>query len=163
MKDWFDSLDRRERIFVFVGAIIVGISLIYVLAWAPFDRQHKELEIEVISLERSILSLRPIRSMIKDGVLSKSISITQNQQSPIIIIDQTLRGRGLDRYRKRSQPSGENGIRVEFESVSFDELIIWLGDLGEQYAMYVQSGSFSTSSQTAPGRVNASLTLERTP
>ena len=161
MKDWFDSLDPRERQFVLGGTVIVAIVLIYGFAWVPFDKQYKELEADVSSLEQSIADLRPIRAMLQNSGSSGSVAVPQNQQSPIIIVDQTLRGRGLDRYRKRSQPSGSNGIRIEFENVAFDDLVIWLGDLGEQYAMHVQNGSFSVGSQTAPGRINASLTLER--
>ena len=82
-------------------------------------------------------------------------------QTPIIIVDQTLRSRGLDRYRRRSQPTTSNGIRVEFEDVAFDELVLWLGDLSQQYAMDVQAGSFSIGAQANPGRINATLTLER--
>lgn len=161
MKDWFDSLNQRERQFVLGGAVIVAISLIYGLAWAPFDKQYKELEANTVRLERAIVDLRSIRAILKSGNSSGSPFVSQNQQSPIIIVDQTLRSRGLDRYRKRSQPSGSNGIRVEFENVAFDDLVIWLGDLVERHAMHVQNGSFSVGAQAAPGRVNASLTLER--
>ncbi|MDG2289195.1 MAG: type II secretion system protein GspM [Woeseiaceae bacterium] len=161
MKDWFDSLNQRERQFVLGGAVIVAISLIYGLAWAPFDKQYKELEANIVRLERAIVDLRSIRVILKSGNSSGSALVPQSQQSPIIIVDQTLRSRGLDRYRKRSQPSGSNGIRVEFENVAFDELVIWLGDLVEQHAMHVQNGSFSVGVQATPGRINASLTLER--
>ena len=88
-------------------------------------------------------------------------SAINSQQAPIIIVDQTLRSRGLDQYRRRSQPTTSNGVRVEFESVAFDELVLWLGDLSDQYGMHVQAGSVSAVTQAGPGRVNASLTLER--
>ena len=84
-----------------------------------------------------------------------------NQQAPIIIVDQTLRSRGLEQFRRRSQPTTANGVRVEFEGVAFDELVLWLGDLSSQYGMHVQAGSLSAISQAGPGRINASLTLER--
>jgi type II secretory pathway component PulM len=51
---------------------------------------------------------------------------------------------------------------VEFESVPFDDLVLWLGDLSSQFAMEVQSGSLSAAAQSAPGRINATLTIERT-
>jgi general secretion pathway protein M len=62
---------------------------------------------------------------------------------------------------KRSQPTTSTGIRVEFEGVAFDELILWLGDLSTQYAMDVQAGRLSEAARAGPGRVNATLTLER--
>ena len=82
-------------------------------------------------------------------------------QTPVVIVDQTLRARGLDRSLQRSQPTTSNGIRVEFENVAFDDLVLWLGDLSNQYAMEVTSGSFSAGNRSTAGRVNATLTLER--
>jgi general secretion pathway protein M len=79
-----------------------------------------------------------------------------------VIVDQTLRARGLHEALQRSQPTTSDGIRVEFEDVAFDDLVLWLGDLSRQYSMQVSSGSVSAAAQSGPGRVNATLTLERT-
>lgn len=161
MKDWFDSLDIREQQFVSAGSVVVLIALVYGLGWAPFDKKHTELKSDVAQWELSLAELRPLRAMVANGGQAQLISRADSQQSPIIIVDQTLRSRGLDRYRKRSQPTTSNGIRVEFENVAFDELVLWLGDLSDQYSMQVQVGSFSVGPQQTPGRINASLTLER--
>lgn len=161
MKDWFYSLDARERQFVSIGAVLAVIALVYGLGWAPLDNKYTELKADVAKWERSLADLRPLRVAVANGGVLRTTLSASSQQSPIIIVDQTLRSRGLDGYRKRSQPTGSNGIRVEFENVAFDELVLWLGDLGDQYAMHVQAGSFSVGSQVSPGRINASITLER--
>jgi len=161
VNEWFESLETRERQFVSIGAVVALIALAYGLGWAPFDKKHNELKTDVAKWERSLADLRPLRVTVANGGQVPANTTAGAQQSPIIIVDQTLRSRGLERYRKRSQPTTSNGIRVEFENVAFDELVLWLGDLGEQYAMHVQAGSFSVGSQVSPGRINASLTLER--
>jgi general secretion pathway protein M len=161
MKTWFDALEPRERLIVAIGALIVAMGLIYAMAWAPLDRKHDRLKTDVENWQRSIAALKPLRDSLAAGGQSGPIAVIGSQQSPIIIVDQTLRSRGLDRYRQRSQPTSNNGIRIDFENVAFDELVLWLGDLSEQYAMHVQAGSFGTNSRVGPGRINASLTLER--
>ena len=161
MNDWFESLESRDRNFVLVGAVVVLIALIYWAVWAPLDKKHENLKADVMNWQRSLAEIRPLRSAQSEGGSGQTSVILGSQQTPIIIVDQTLRSRGLDRYRRRSQPTAGDGIRVEFEDVAFDELVLWLGDLSEQYAMDVQAGSFSTGSQVSPGRVNATLTLER--
>ena len=84
------------------------------------------------------------------------------QVGAIVIVDNTLRQRGLYSSLQRSQPTpAGNGIRVEFENVAFDDLVLWLGDLNTQFGMLVQSGNFSIASGAGPGRVNSTLTLER--
>lgn len=161
MKDWFHSLESREKLFVGIGISIVVISLIYGFVWAPLDRNHASVAASVDNWQRSLAELAPLKGMAQAGGSASRPSSGANQQAPIIVVDQTLRSRGLEQFRRRSQPTSSNGIRVEFENVAFDDLVMWLGDLSDQYSMHVQAGSLSKGSQSGPGRINATLTLER--
>ena len=162
MNDWFDNLEAREQIFVVSGAVIVVVALIYALFWLPLDRSHRQAQQSVAAWEQSLAELGPLRALVANaGSVSSPQGLVDTGQAPIIIVDQTLRSRALEQYRRRSQPTTSNGIRVELESVPFDELVLWLGDLSEQYGLHVQAGSLSAIAQAGPGRVNASLTLER--
>lgn len=160
MKDWFNSLETRERWFILGGGVAVTLALLYAFLWTPLDQGHRNLQASVAAWERSLAELRPLRGMQQPAGNTRSQG-PASRQTPVVIVDQTLRARGLDRALRRSQPTTSNGIRVEFENVAFDDLVLWLDDLGSQYAMEVASGSLSTSSQAAPGRINATLTLER--
>ena len=163
MKDWYESLEAREQTVILVGAVVVVIALLYSFVWVPIDKSHARAASSVNTWERSLAELRPLRSLaVTGGTNANSVAVSSSQQAPIIIVDQTLRSRGLEQYRRRSQPTTANGIRVEFENVAFDELVLWLGDLSDQHAMHVQAGSLSAISQAGPVRINASLTLERT-
>ncbi len=161
MKDWFYDLDKREKIFVVSGAVAVFIAIIYAFIWVPIDKSHKSLVTSVATWQRSLAELRPLQGIPAPGGSAATKQRVNTQQTPVVIVDQTLRARGLDRSLKRSQPTTSNGIRVEFENVAFDDLVLWLGDLSGQYAMDVSSGSFSATSQSDVGRINATLTLER--
>ena len=163
MRDWYDNLEAREQVFVLVGTVFVMIALIYFVLWAPLDKLHREVAASVSGWERSLAELQPLRSIAASPDAGSTLAIGSSQQAPIIIVDQTLRSRGLEQFRRRSQPTANNGIRVEFENVAFDELVVWLGDLGSQYGLHVQAGSMSVQTQAGPGRINASLTLERAP
>ena len=162
MRDWLDSLESRERLFVLGGAAAVALALLYAFVWTPLDKGHRSLQSSVMDWERSLAELRPLRSVQTTTIDSSQPAVSSNQ-TPVVIVDQTLRVRGLDRSLRRSQPTTSNGIRVEFENVAFDDLVLWLNDLSSQYAMQVASGSLSTSTQAGPGRINATLTLERAP
>ena len=159
MKAWLDALEARERVFVLGGAAAVVVALLYAFVWAPLDRSHQAMQVSVQSWERAVAEIRPLAGM---KVPTTGAARPQaSQQTPVVIVDQTLRARGLDRSLRRSQPTTSDGIRVEFENVAFDDLILWLGDLGTQYAMQVASGSFSPGTEGVRGRINATLTLER--
>lgn len=160
MKDWWDNLEAREQVFVMAGGIFLLIVLLYALLWAPFARSHQQLETSVTNWERSLAELRPLKGLIPNGRQPAQGSGSLSNQPPIIVVDQTLRSRGLDQYRQQARPT-PTGIRVEFENIPFDDLVLWLGDLSNQHGMHVQAGSVSIASQGGPGRINASLTLER--
>jgi len=161
MKNWFASLEQREQIFVAGGAVVVLIAILYSLVWVPLDTGQKALAQEVSVWQRSLAELKPLKGLQPANSNASTPINAGSNQTPVVIVDQTLRARGLDRALKRSQPTTSNGIRVEFENVAFDDLILWLGDLSSQHGMQVSSGSMSTSSQSAPGRINATFTLER--
>lgn len=161
MKDWYDNLEAREQVFVLAGAVFVVIALMYYVLWAPLNKRHMQVATSVQNWERSLAELGPLRGLIAGGNASATAGVANNQQAPIIIVSQTLQSRGLEQYRRRSQPTTGNGVRVELENVAFDELILWLGDLSDNYGMNVQAGSLSRVSDAGPGRINASLTLER--
>jgi general secretion pathway protein M len=159
MRDWFESLESRERLFVSIGAAVVAIAVFWGLIWAPLDKGHRELQQRVSNWERSLADLRPLASMPQPQSGSRPASAAGSAQSPVVIVDSTLRSHGLGQP-KRSQPT-PNGIRVEFENVAFDKLVVWLGELSYQYGMEVQAGSLSATASESPGLINATLTLER--
>lgn len=161
MKDWFETLDAREQIFVVSGGTVALIALLYAFVWLPLDKGHQTLESSVAAWERSLAELRPLKGMQSAGRTPGQSARVNTNQTPVVIVDRSLRARGLGRSLKRSQPTTSSGIRVEFEGVAFDDLVLWLDDLSNQYAMHVAAGSVSTATRAGPGRVNATLTLER--
>lgn len=162
MKEWFGNLAPREQLFVGAGAVAVTLIVLYGFIWVPFDNGHKALADDVAAWQRSLAELAPLQRQLAGKRDGDSDGRRQSDQAPVVIVSQTARARGLDRSLKRSQPTTSTGIRVEFENVAFDDLLLWLGDLSSQHGLVVQQGSFSTS-QTGPGRVNSTLTLERSP
>ena len=160
MRDWFYSLESREQLFVGVGGVVVALALVWGLLWLPFDKGHKELQASVDIWQQSISELQPLRAAIQHGANPSAVAVQNSNETPVVVIAQTLRARGLNGALKRRQPT-PNGIRVEFENIAFDDLVLWLGDLSTRYSMEVQAGSMSVASRAGRGRINASLTLER--
>ena len=158
MKDWFASLDGREQKFVLTAAVFLAFAILYLSIWMPLDNGHRQATADVEIWQSSIEKLKPLKGS-RSGGTATQISPSNLQQPLVVVVDSTLRTRQLNTALQRSQPTGDN-IRVEFENVAFDELIMWLGDLSSQYALQVQSGSFSVSGDVQ-GRINAQLTLGR--
>jgi len=160
MRDWFETLAARERMAVTVAGVFVIFAIIYFAIWAPLSGAQANLTSSVATWERALAELRPLKAAVRSGA-DGATQQAGRDQSLVVIVDTTVSRFQLSSALQRSQPTGQNGIRVEFEAAAFDDLMLWLGELSARYSMQVQSGNFSTTSQDTAGRVNASLTLER--
>lgn len=160
MKSWFESLEERERLFVVAAGLVLAAAVFYLAVWMPLDRGQKSLASSVENWRVSLAELRALKDSVTPAGSAASRPADANQ-SLVVVIDNTLRSRELYASLKGSQPTATNGIRVEFENVAFDDLVLWLGDVSSRYSLQVQTGSFSAASRDNDGRVNSTLTLER--
>jgi general secretion pathway protein M len=158
MKAWFESLESREKRFVVAALAMVVFAVLYFGIWRPLDRNQQQLADSVETWKSAVADLRPLRAQLQGMSVRTQ---TGRNDSLVVIVDTTLRQRGLYSALQRSQPTAQNGIRVEFENAGFDDLMLWLGDLGQSYGLHLQSGNFSRSASGISGRVNATVTLER--
>ncbi len=162
MKDWFDSLAPRERLLVSLCGAVVAAAVLYLAIWVPLDSRHDAMRASVADWEAGLDKLQRVQE-VQGSTPAQPGAAPIINQPPVVIVDTTLRSRGLSNALRRSQPTTSTGIRVEFESVAFDSLVLWLGDLSTRYGMTVQQGSLSVAPRAEPGRVNATLTIERQP
>lgn len=160
MRNWFESLAPRERLFVATAAVVLLIAVFYLAVWMPLAVGQQRTATSVENWRSSLLELRSLKGALLSADSPQRTNAGLND-SLVVIVDKTLRERGLYNSLQRSQPTTGNGIRVDFENVAFDDLVLWFGDLGSNYGLQVQSGSFSATSEGNSGRVNATLTLER--
>jgi len=161
MKHWFSSLHAREQLLVALAAVFVVFAIGWYVVWLPLDKGQQAAAERVDTWRQSLATLRPMRGQVEAAAAGQP-TLPGLDQSLVVIVDNSLRQRGLTSALQRSQPTpGGDGIRVEFESAAFDDLVLWLGDLHRQYGLQVESGSFSVASGENPGRVNSSVTLQR--
>ncbi len=159
MKAWFEALQPRERGFVLSATAVVALAILYMGLWRPLDRAHTNMQTSVQTWGNALAELRPLQATLQSSSLTAAQS--DRNESLVVIVDNSLRQRGLYGALQRSQPTAQNGIRVEFENAAFDDLILWLGDLATSHGLQLQSGSFSSNEAENAGRVNATVTLER--
>jgi general secretion pathway protein M len=160
VREWFESLEARERLFVATAGVVLALAVFYLAVWMPLDRGQESAASGVQTWQSALADLRSMQGSLQAAGSARGAPAGLNQ-SLVVIVDNTLRSRELYSSLQRSSPTPGNGIRLEFENVAFDDLVLWLGDLARDYGLQVQSGSFSTSSEDASGRVNATLILER--
>jgi len=157
MKAWFEGLAQRERITLFAGAVVAALIIVWTFVWTPLRDGAFELDGAVSEKHLLLANLRRVEML--GGQASSGAGVAPTQ-SLVLLVDQTHRTHGLAGTLSRNQPDGSDGIRVTFQSASFDELVSWLGALQQSYGVSVESASFDGTNQ--PGFVSATLVLRRT-
>ncbi len=158
MKSWFEALAPREQVLVALAGVLTVIVVIYLGVWLPLERANARLETRVESQRELVTELRQLRGRVA-APAAGGAATGGGGQSLVVVVDSTVRQRGLGTALKRSQPLDGDSIRVNFENVAFDALVQWLGQLASGHGIEIGAASFS--SRTEPGRVDATLTLER--
>ena len=123
MMSWLNSLAERERVMVLTAAVFVVIATFWFGIWSPLDSGQRTVSARVDSWQLSLAALQPLRGQIQASGSNQSEQATLDQ-SLIVVVDNTLRQRGLYASLQRSQPTpAGDGIRVEFSGVAFDDLM----------------------------------------
>ena len=159
MKAWFAGLARREQRMLILGAVVVSVTLCYMLVWDPLTRGYDLARADVERKSQLLAEAR--RSLVPAPAQTGQTGRRASAQSLTLLIANTVSTAGLSQAYKSSSPTGQDELRVALENASFDALIEWLGQLQSAHGVIVTSGSFSDRNET--GRVDASIVVQRLP
>lgn len=158
MRDWWNSLQPRERMFIAVGSVLLVAFLIFWLGLKPLFQNAGETRQRVAEKSALLADLRATASEMGDRS-RLTANLPSANESLVVIVDRSTRETGLATSLKRNQPVSDDEIRVRFENASFNQVMAWLGLLNSKYGIQIDNAAFET--MTEPGRVQASLVLKR--
>ena len=153
----FRQLQKREKILVLIlfVVLITLVTPIYIVN--PFIEKQQNLKKRIAELEWSIVEIKHLKKIRSNA--SENLLIKQNSESMVVIVDRVLRENNMLSTLQRSQPTGENQIRLDLENVLFNTLIQSLVQFSNQYNIDISDANISESQINSPGFVNATITL----
>ena len=160
MKNWWNSVSEREHWLVGGGTVLAAMLLIYALLWQPFHKQLQGLRQAVAAQRQELAWMRQAAVEVKRLSAAESSPMPRRgeQQSLLTLVDQTARTAGLGAAIKRIEPQGNDKLRVQFEQVSFDQLIRWLGSMEQEYRVTLVNATVDRQLET--GRIDVRLVLQ---
>ncbi|HLS81819.1 MAG TPA: type II secretion system protein M [Steroidobacter sp.] len=158
LKDWFYSLQPRERLMISGGAVLVVIVAIYVLALQPFYAAVRAGEQRVAAKQADLAWMRSVAGEIV-ALSASAPAPAAMGESLVVVVDRVARECGLSSALTGQTPSGQQGIRVRLEAAEFDRLVVCLADLQQTHGVRIESATIDRTGK--PGLVNASLVLQR--
>jgi general secretion pathway protein M len=154
-----ESLKQREIILLAGGGGILLLILMYLFIWKPLVLESVSIENRIKQLEWSLVEIKYLQKIKPNNV--QNTSQQQNNEPLVVVIDGVLRKYDLYNNLQRSQPIGENSIRIELNETKFNDLIASLDELQNNYNMKVDTVNISLAQINQDGAINASITLIR--
>jgi len=158
MRDWFDSLAARERLFVTAGGVAVLLVLFWAIVLVPVSSKARQLS-ERVESKRATLAWMTAAAAEIAAAGQVAAGAGDPDQSLVVVIDRTARQSGLGQAITRNQPVGEDGIRVRMEGAGFDTVTQWLGQLQTTHGLALEAATFERG--PVNGTVTASITLRQ--
>jgi general secretion pathway protein M len=155
MRQWFDSLEPRERLILGIGAFASAIIVVWGLIWTPLHNGTAALRDAVDDKARLVVDLNRAADLAGG---SSGLTRVRAAQSLVVLVDETARPLGLPQFT-RTRPDGADAISVSFSETPFHTLLSWLIELEQTYGITVDSASFTEARE--PGLVNGQVFLRR--
>lgn len=158
LKEWWDGLAPRERIYLGAGAFAVIVMLAYTMIWAPLSSNVSSLRASVAKQHEDLQWMRQAAPKLEQ-LQRSSPGNAGAGRSMLAVVDRNITEAGLKGALQRMEPDGRNGVKIWLSGGAFDSLITMLGELEQNNG--IQASSLSITATQAPGRVDARATLTR--
>lgn len=158
MKEWWNSLNDRERLMVGAGGGFLVLCLLYFVLVDPLFSRMDDLRSEVPGQRSELAWMRGAAAEV--GRLrgsGQSGQVPSGGGSVMAVIDQTAKKQGLGDKLQRIEPEAENGAKIWLEDAGFDDVMRWTHLLETKHGIRV--AAFSAEPLAAKGYVKARITL----
>lgn len=153
LRQWYAGLQTREQWLVSRGSLAAVLLLLLgggmqlhaavTKARAAVVRKQDDLAFIISHLDQ----------------LRAAAGHTPDLETPLpALVERTAKDAGLGDPLKSTEPEGTTGVRVKFDGVPFDALVLWLSSLQQDQAVHVDN---ATIDKSAAGNVVATLVLSR--
>ncbi len=159
MKDWWNNLSLREKQGVAAAAGFILLFLLYSILWLPLANKTDLLRKQIVKNKNLLAWMQSADQQI--NVLTQfSQKHTVNHQGSVLGIVQTeLTKADLAAHVTQLKQAESDGVRLQLQKISFDELIGWLIHLWQQDRLTVSQAAIVPGD--AIGLVSAELVLTR--
>lgn len=154
------ELQQRELLLLIISGIFLILISIYIFIWEPLNQRNQLTQTKIKQYEWSLVELKYLEQLNQSADEVKAPNIGADQPL-VVVIDIVLRKYNLYENLQRSQPIGDNTIRIEINEGNFNNIILSLNELESVYNLSVDMANISALQNNINGKVDASITLDR--
>ncbi len=154
------GLAQRDRRILVLGALVLGLVLIWALVWEPLGAARDAARLRVAASSNDLATVRAVAPRLRDLIARDGGQPGQRDgRSLLALADASARGAGVGEALLRIEPVSGGQVRVYFEAASFDALVQWLDELETRQG--VTSTELNVNRAAGVGRVDARVLLQR--
>ncbi|MDH3609505.1 MAG: type II secretion system protein M [Gammaproteobacteria bacterium] len=161
MKDWWETLQSRERYMVLIATVLVSIAILYLAIWSPIassrDTKQKRVEAKRETVTWMTQKKQEVEHLKR--INPNMFNSASDSRSLLAIVDTGAKQMGIRPAITRIEPKGEDSVHIYVEDMAFDYLIVLLGELERRNNIEVADASFNRSDQI--GKITGKVTLTR--
>ena len=153
---WWASLQSRERRVLGAGAAVLGLALLYLVAFEPAYAGRERLGKELPALRAQVAQMEGLATEARRlaGQASQAVDSPQQLKSQL---EQSIEAAGLKGSLSQLSVSGDL-IELRFKGVQFAAWLGWFDTALRETRL--RAVDMAVDREAAPGVVSARLTLE---
>ncbi|WP_432463927.1 type II secretion system protein GspM [Agarivorans sp. QJM3NY_33] len=134
MKQWWQSLNKREQNLVMLASILCFVAVLYWGVWSPVAQANQAAKQRLATQQQTLLWAQQQGAVIlaNGHTQANAGTIKVNQAVSSIARQQRI-------SISRIQPKGDSEVEVWIENVPFNQLLGWLNMLSQRYGVVVES------------------------
>lgn len=134
MKNYWNSLNHREKAMVALAAITVMVYLFYLLVYSPLKTSLNTKTHQLIEKTDTLKWMQKARLQERSSHAREAIS---NGQLLTLIANQLKEG-PLKRFPNQLQQTSNGEIQLNFNEVPFNQCLKWLEKIHQNYAVTIK-------------------------
>ena len=139
IKNYWASLQDRERQILGWGSLIVAIILFYALIWQPWHRAIAHMEGALPSLRNNLVWIRQQSATLDSHQSNPRGAVKDADQSLLSIVEKTAsQNRVRDAIQKLTPVNQDQQVNVVLEKVNFNQWLRWIETLNKDYGVSIQ-------------------------
>ena len=158
MKEWWVKLAPREQKIMLAGGSFLMLFLLYSLVWSPFTHKVSSLHDKLATQKKLVVWMRGASKIILQHQGGTSEREKIGTRSLLSLADKSLKSDSLKSFKVDLVQIDDGQVRVQYASVPFSDLLVWLDSFLQQYQ--VQVIQVNITNLEKEGLVQAELILK---
>lgn len=146
MKAYLSTLNEREKWMVIGAILCLFLYIYYLFLYSPLSQQVNQKSSQ---LTEKVTTLEWMQKIRQQSRLKQTQKKMVNNSQLLTTLATQLKNEPTLKFPYQLQQTGSGDIQLTFDAVAFNQFIIWLEKINQQYAITIKQ--FEADRSKTPG------------